>query len=602
MQKEDIAPESTRRFASDLWQFLRPYRKELRQAAVWTVAMQLLALVEPYLLMFIIDDVMRHGVEARPRVLPMAAAAFILLIFTTGAKMLKDKRIRTVHTKIRSELPGRALDKLLRLPLAYHHGTNAGETLSKTQEGVDRTSDITGMLFYELFPILVQAVIVVGALCAFHWSIALIVFVANAASWASIIHIRRKMLENRRERSRIWHLSHRWFSESMANVLTVQGYGREQREVDRVNHERAKWKELYERELRVYDIAFFWRNTGINLVRVGIVALSAWFVFGGVLSIGQIVFVSMLVERLLNANFQLGGMYERFTDAIEPVCTLAEVMREPEPQADPEHPIAIPNGPVTLSLMDVTYAYPSRPNMAVLSDLTLLVRPGTMIGIIGESGHGKSTLAKLLLRYYDPTVGTVALNGVDLRKARKADFRSRIGYVPQEVELFDDTLMENIRYGAPSATQEEVERAAKLARADLFIERTELGYQTLIGDRGLRLSGGERQRIGIARAVITGAPILIFDEATSSVDPETIFEIKRAMNSLREDRTLIVISHQLSTVQDADLIVVLKDGRVSGMGTHVELMRTNETYMGFVRRQQNADSALLVSADPRNVS
>lgn len=599
--KQKPAPGS-RRFIRDVWSFVRPYRANLRRALAWTLAMQMLALVEPYLLMSIIDDVVTHGVEARDRVLLVAAGAFALLIITTVTKILKDRRIRTVIAAIETEVHTRVLDKFLRLSLTYHHGTNAGENVSKAREGVGKIEELTWITLFELAPILLQTVIVTVVLLWAHWSISLLVLVTMAISWSTLIYTKRRWQENRIERHRVGREADRDFSEAVANVMTVQAYNREPQTIGTDAAKRQKWKTLFLNEMGAYDNSHIARNSFTNLVRVTTVVMCAFYYYDGVLTVGEWVFAQMLVERLFNANFQLGTIYDRFVEAAEPVRVLANVMNEPETQTDPAEPVWVPPGPLTLELSDVTYAYPSRPATPVLSDVSLRIKPGMMVGIIGESGHGKTTLAKLLMRFDDPTVGKVSVNGIDIRRLRKADLRKLIGYVPQEVELFNATIAENIRYGAPDATEDEVRRVAALARALPFIEKTEKGLDTLIGDRGLRLSGGERQRVGIARAVLTGAPVMIFDEATSSVDAETIYEIKRAMNALRRERTLLVITHQLSTVQDADLIIVLKDGHIDGMGTHADLVRGNETYKGFVQRQQNADSALLVAPDPRTVS
>jgi ABC-type multidrug transport system fused ATPase/permease subunit len=589
-------------FIRNVWLFIGPYRANLKKALAWTLAMQVLALVEPYLLMFIIDDVTHHGVEALPRVPWMAAGAFVLLIGTTITKILKDRRIRNITVAICTEVENRVFAKFMHLSLTYHHGTNAGESVSKAREGARRLDEITWITLFELAPMMLQAVIVTCVLLYWHWTIALLVIGTMLVTWTYLYRTKRRWHENRQERWRLARRVDRDNSESVANVMTVQAYGREEQAISDDMKKQDRWKQLFMAELNGYDRGHLLRNGFINLMRVCSVLICVHYYFEGTMTVGQWVLVQMLVERLFNANFQLGGIYDRFVDAAEPVRILASVMNEPETQPDPEQPLPIPTGPLTLSLKDVAYAYPSRPDQPVLSDVNLKIKPGSMVGIVGESGHGKTTLAKFLLRFYDPAVGSVSINGVDLRQLKKSDARKLIGYVPQEVELFNATIAENIRYGAMNATDEEVRRAATLARALPFIEKTEKGFATQIGDRGLRLSGGERQRIGIARAVLTGAPIMIFDEATSSVDAETIFEIKRAMNELRRERTLIVITHQLSTVQDADQLVVLKDGRIDGMGNHSELLRSNETYKGFVQRQQNADSALHVVGHPKDVS
>lgn len=594
--------KSAWQFLKDIWPFYRPYKRDLIGTGVWTVAMQLLALVEPYLLMFIIDDIVAHGRDAKARVLPMVGGAFFLLIFTTFVKLLKDRRIRNIVSRLEADLPGQVLHKLLTLPLSYHHGTNAGQSVSRVQDGVDRVRELVWVLFYEVFPAAIQTIIVTVALSWMSLPIAAIVVVTMALAWWRLIVIKRKTSSLRLQRlgqRREWN---RVFSEFVGNVMTVQAYSRQHDAAHRVAQIGEQQRLLMLKEFGANDWGYFWRNCMINLARVGIVLVCAWLVFGNLMSLGQIVFVSMLVERLFSANFQLSNTYDRFVEASEPVKALVETMQEEETIKDPSNPLPAPSGPTTIGFTGASYAYPSKPDQPALSDLGFEIKAGTMVGIVGESGHGKSTLAKLLMRYDDPTFGVLTVSGLNYRSLSLAELRSLFGYVPQEVELFNASIADNIRYGKPDATEAEIVAAAKLARADVFIDRTTDGYETLIGDRGLRLSGGERQRVGIARAILTGAPILLFDEATSSVDADTIHEIKRAMASLRKDRTLIVITHQLSTVQDADVLIVLDHGRISGMGTHTELVRSNETYRRFVQLQQNAEASLIVRGDPRDIS
>jgi len=443
-------------FIRNVWLFIGPYRANLKKALAWTLAMQVLALVEPYLLMFIIDDVTSHGVEALPRVPWMAAGAFILLVGTTITKILKDRRIRNITVAVCTEVENRVFAKFMHLSLTYHHGTNAGESVSKAREGARRLDEITWITLFELAPMMLQAVIVTCVLLYWHWTIALLVIGTMLITWTYLYYTKRRWHENRQERWRLARRVDRDNSESVANVMTLQAYSREEKAIADDMKKQDRWKQLFMAELNGYDRGHLLRNGFINLMRVTSVLICVHYYFEGTMTVGQWVLVQMLVERLFNANFQLGGIYDRFVDAAEPVRILAGVMNEPETQPDPEQPLPIPTGPLTLALKDVAYAYPSRPNQAVLSDVSFKIRPGTMIGIVGESGQGKTTLAKLLLRFYDPSVGTVSINGVDLRQLKKADARKLIGYVPQEVELFNASIAENIRYGAQDATDEEV--------------------------------------------------------------------------------------------------------------------------------------------------
>lgn len=563
--------------------------------------MQLLALVEPYLVMYILDDIAKNGMAAKPRVLPMAAIAGVLLLLTTGAKILKDRATRRLATELVHDVPLMCQRKLLELPLSYHQTQNTGEIVSSVNTGTMKIMDLAWMALFEFIPSLIQLIIVVVAIAFFHWSIALITLGAVLLFWMITLRMKGKQRPYRLERHQMVREADRFLSQSVENVMTAQAFSQEAREEARTRKRRDRNSELIWIELSLFDRWTFVRGSFVNAARVSIIVVCAYLLFAGNLSFGQLVFAAMVTDRLLNANFMIGGMYDRVMEAIEPVDTITKLMNEPSRVVDPVEPKEAPEDPPRILIEGVSYAYPNQLDQPALRDLTLDLKSGSMIGIVGESGHGKSTLAKLLLRFDDPTVGCIKLNGVEYQKFRKADIRRLVGYVPQEVELFDDTIEQNIRYGRPHASREDVERAARLASAHEFISRLENGYETVIGNRGLRLSGGQRQRIGIARAILLDPKILVFDEATSSVDPETIYAIKQSMRDLRKGRTFVVITHQISTIQDADRIIVMKDGRIDGIGTHAELLRGNDVYRRFVQRQQNADSALSV-VNPNTLS
>jgi ATP-binding cassette subfamily B protein len=241
-----------------------------------------------------------------------------------------------------------------------------------------------------------------------------------------------------------------------------------------------------------------------------------------------------------------------------------------------------------VSLEAVTFRYPSRPKQAALSDLTLLVAPGETVALVGPSGAGKSTVFQLLLRFYDVAEGTVRLDGVPVRELALSDLRGRIGIVPQDSVIFSANAMENIRYGRPDASDAEVMAAAQAAFAHDFITALPDGYQTFLGERGVRVSGGQRQRISIARSMLKNPPLLLLDEATSALDAESERMVQAALESAMKDRTTLVIAHRLSTVQRADRIVVMDGGRIVESGTHTTLSAAGGLYARLAKLQFDA--------------
>jgi ATP-binding cassette subfamily B protein len=271
---------------------------------------------------------------------------------------------------------------------------------------------------------------------------------------------------------------------------------------------------------------------------------------------------------------------------------LSELMATVPEIRSPENPVALPEPPLgTIAFEGVTFAYPNRAKTHALDGVTFRVGRGETVALVGASGAGKSTVLSLLLRFYDPQAGTIRIDDVNIRDADLDAARRRMALVPQDVALFADTVIENIAYGTPGATEADVRRAAVAAQADEFIRALPEGYNTKLGERGVTLSGGQRQRIAIARAVLKNAPILLLDEATSALDAESEGAVQRALEGLMANRTTLVIAHRLATVQKADRILVMDKGRFVESGTHAELVRKGGIYARLAELQFGREAA-----------
>jgi ATP-binding cassette subfamily B protein len=303
-------------------------------------------------------------------------------------------------------------------------------------------------------------------------------------------------------------------------------------------------------------------------------------VLRGTLTAGQLGQAAFYVAIFAGAVAVLGEVYGDLLRAAGATERLMELLVSRSPVMSPALPIAAP-APVagsTVRFRGVRFHYPSRPGTLSLADFTLDVAPGETVALVGPSGAGKTTVFQLLLRFYDPQEGTIEVDGVAVRDLRLQDLRSRIGLVPQEPVIFSASALENIRYGRPEASQEEVVAAARGAFAHDFIRALPEGYDTFLGERGVRLSGGQRQRIAIARAMLKNPPLLLLDEATSALDAESERMVQAALESAMRDRTTLVIAHRLATIQQADRIVVLDHGRIVESGRHEELLGTGGVY------------------------
>ncbi|MEM8688557.1 MAG: ABC transporter transmembrane domain-containing protein [Pseudomonadota bacterium] len=368
-------------------------------------------------------------------------------------------------------------------------------------------------------------------------------------------------------------------SENLLSISTVQAFTAEKfartefSEASEVSFVAARSRAIA-RSVLAATIIFVSMGAIVGVLWYGAQNVMSGAMSGGVLT--QFVLYATFAAGAMSALSQVWGEVQLAAGAAE---RLAELLETDPVIAPPANPTQLPETPGgEIAFKDVTFTYPTRPDRPALSGLTLTVKPGETVAIVGPSGAGKSTLFNLLLRFYDPDGGIVSVDGVDVRDADPVAVRERMALVPQDTVIFSSSVGENIGYGKPNATQHEIEEAAKAALAHGFVSTMPQGYATRVGERGMTLSGGQRQRIAIARAILRDAPILLLDEATSALDAEAEIKVQKALDHLMKGRTTLVIAHRLSTVRNADRILVLDDGKVVDEGSHEELVKKGGLY------------------------
>jgi ATP-binding cassette subfamily B protein len=476
------------------------------------------------------------------------------------------------------------------LSLRFHLERKTGgltQVLSRGRLGIE---SITRMVLMTFVPTIVEFALVL-AVCAFEfdWRYVAVVsamiavylwFTVTATNWR--IKIRRVMNDSDTD-------AYTKAIDSLLNYETVKYFGAEEREARR-----------YDGAMAAYEKASVKTYTSLAVLNAGqaaifTLALTACMVMAGLdvaagrATVGQFVMVNaLLLQLFIPLNF-MGMVYREIRQSLTDIERMMDVLGVSPEVADRPgaRPLAAAGGSIRFE--DVVFSYePERP---ILKGLTFQVPAGQMVAIVGPSGAGKSTVSRILLRFYDVAGGRVTIDGQDIRDVTQRSLRAAIGVVPQDTVLFNDTIRYNIRYGRPDASDAEVEEAARLAQIDAFLRALPEGYDTMVGERGLKLSGGEKQRVAIARTILKGPPILILDEATSALDSHTEREIQDALDEVAKHRTTLVIAHRLSTIVGADNILVLDAGRLVEQGTHGELLAKGGLYASLWNRQRQAEQA-----------
>jgi ABC-type multidrug transport system fused ATPase/permease subunit len=363
-------------------------------------------------------------------------------------------------------------------------------------------------------------------------------------------------------------------TQSIININAVQSFVQEDRELKEFGKIKNNLKENEDKQWGWMMKIGLARNSIADIGRTSVLFLGVYLVASGSMTVGSLIFIFTLSETAYASLYRLTRFYDKMEEGREGVNRLLQLFNAVDDLDNKSGTYKPKNVTGEIEFKDVSFAYSDNKRTAV-SNLDFKISSGCVVALVGPSGGGKTTAARLVYRHYDPQKGQVLLDGRDLRDYDLKAFRKFLAIVPQEVEIFDLTVGENIAYAKPNASQREIEAAAKIANAEEFILKLDKGYESMVGERGIKLSGGQRQRLGIARAILANPRILIFDEATSSLDSESERLISDAMKKISHGRTMIVIAHRLSTIKSADKIIVLERGKVAEQGSHLELSRVS---------------------------
>jgi ATP-binding cassette subfamily B protein len=559
--------------------FFSPHRGSLLAVLALGVFGASLAAIEPLLMKQLFDAFL--GAQSEPW-WPFAMLLGVLFV-VEAVQALREWLTWRVRLGVDFALMHETVERLHALPLSYHRDQTVGATMTRIERGVAGCMAAFYEVVTRLLPSLIYLSVSVLVMLHLEWRLALAVIAcaplpALLGAWAS-----REQTERERTLMERWTRVFSRFNEVLAGIVVVKSFVMEEQEKRRflggVQEANGLVLRGVARDLRSAS----GRNALITATRMMAIALGGYLVMHHQITLGTLIAFISYLGGVFAPVQALTGVYQTVRKASVSLEALLSILDANDSLGDA--PDALDAGRLQgeVSFSDLRFAY--RPEQPVLNGLTLDVQAGEMVAFVGPSGGGKSTLMALLQRLYDPTSGAIKIDGRDIRTLKQRSLRENIGVVLQEGSLFSDTVRDNIAFGRPGASLDEIEQAARAANAHDFILALPQGYDTPVGERGCKLSGGERQRIAIARALLKDAPILVLDEATSALDAEGEEKVQEALARLTRGRTTFVIAHRLSTVTDADRIVVLRQGQVAELGTHQELLRADGYYASLVQRQ-----------------
>jgi ABC-type transport system involved in Fe-S cluster assembly fused permease/ATPase subunit len=576
------------RIFSQLWPYLTEFKVRVGLALLCLVAAKTASIYLPFILKYTVDDLNAER----------ATDALVLVPFGLVAAYGLLRLANVLFGEIRDTLFGRVTERAMRrlglqvfrhlhnLDLDFHLNRQTGGLSRDIERGTSGISFLMRFLVFNIIPTLFEIAVVVGVLFYnYGFSFALIILVSVVGYVGFSVKATDWRTKYVREVNQADSSTSSRAIDSLLNYETVKYFNNENYEANRYDVDLANW----ENARRKNRLSLFALNGGqasiIAMAMTSMMALAAYKVAQGDMTIGDFVLINAFTMQIFMPLNFLGFVYREIRGSLANIENLFNLLdKQPNVPIDTSaKELEVGQGKITFNQVQFSY----RPDRIILHDISFDILPGQKVAVVGESGSGKSTLVKLLFRFYDSSNGSISIDGQDISKVNQHSLRKAIGIVPQDTVLFNDTIFENVRYGRPDATDAEVQQSIDLAHLRGFIDSLPNGEQTSVGERGLKLSGGEKQRVAIARTILKRPPIMVFDEATSSLDSHSEQAILTALKEISQGHTSLVIAHRLSTIIDADKIVVMGSGRILEQGSHRQLLDLDGAYKKLWQTQQD---------------
>lgn len=563
-------------------QYYKPYMGILIGVILGTFAMAGMDLVFP----IVVRDLINRVLPEKDVEQLLIGSALLLILYAVNftVQFLVQYFGHIMSASIEHDMRRDIFAHIEKLSFRYFDNEKTGQLLSRITSDITEISDLS---FRGPNDVLLCGVIMAGTLIIMlimNWKLALLIGFLLILKSIHTLKVNRKMKSAfRQNRAKAGEVSAR-AEESLAGIRLVKAFAQEKFELKRFC---AKSRELRDSKFRSYKFVAYFSgsiNFFTNFINVAVLLAGGYMITVNELAVSDLVAFFLYVNIFMRPVFRLTILAEVYQRGMAGFHRFEEIMHTEPSIRDVSSPLPIQQLKGDIAFEHMSFGYD--PNRLILKDLNFKIREGKTVAFVGETGAGKSTLVSLLLRFYEPSSGRITVGGHDIQSFAQHELREKIGLVQQDVFLFSDSIAENIAYGRENAAPEEIFRAAKLAAADRFIAELPNGYDTMVGERGVKLSGGQKQRISIARVFLKNSPIVIFDEATSALDTETETLVQETLDKLARNRTTIIIAHRLSTIRNVDCIFVLDQGRLIESGTHEELLSRKGKYYDLYEAQK----------------
>ena len=591
MEKKKFSSERFKDLWPDIWALVKPRRGLLAIGFVLIVISRLSGMVLPASTKFLIDDVL--GKKQYDLLLPIVGGVLLATLIQGVTSFLLTQSLSKGAQKLITELRQRVQAHIAHLPLRYYDNNKTGTLVSRIMTDVEGVRNLIGTGLVEFVGGLLTAFISFFVLMSIS-PVMTLVTVASVSIFAVILQRAFSTIRPIfRERGKIQAEVTGRLTESLGGVRVIKGYHAEKREEETFRVGVTRLLDNIVKSLTAISLMGLSSTVLLGLVGAGVMYVGAHQIIDGRLSLGSFVTFTAFLAFLIAPVFQIVGIGTQITEALAGLERTREVMREATEDALPGRVVDI--GPIQGDVVFDKVSFSYEDDKKVLHEISFDAERGTVTALVGPSGSGKSTIINLICGFYVPTSGRVNVDGVDLSTIKLGSYRTQMGVVLQETFLFDGTIRENVLFSHPESTEEEFLEACHLAHVDEFATKLDAGYDTIVGERGVKLSGGQRQRVSIARAILAKPRLLILDEATSSLDSESEALIQAGLNHLMKGRTTFVIAHRLSTIRKANQILVVEGGHIVERGRHEELLAQQGRYWDLYTKQHGLETNLFLA-------